>query len=39
MGSSVISGYEKEGIVCPAKLHKSIFTVGATDNIDFCTAS
>ena len=32
-------GYEKERIVCPAKLRKSIFTVGATDNIDFSTTS
>ena len=32
-------GYEKEGIVCPAQLHKSLFTVGATDNIDFSTTS
>ena len=39
MGSSVIKGYEKEGIVFPAKLRKSIITVGATDNIDFRTTS
>ena len=39
MGSSVILGYKKEGIVCQAKLHKSIFTVGATDNIYFSTTS
>ena len=39
MGNSVILGYEKEGIVCPAKLRKGIFTVGATDNIDFSTTS
>ena len=39
MGSSVILGSEKKGFVCPAKLHNSIFTVGATDNIDFSTTS
>ena len=39
MGNSVILGYEKEGIIYPAKLRKSIFTVGATDNIDFSTTS
>ena len=39
MENSIILGYEKEGIVFPAKLRKSIFTVGATDNIDFGTTS
>ena len=39
MGSSVILGYEKEWIVCTSKLRKSIFSVGATDNIDFSTTS
>ena len=32
--NSVCSRFEKDGVVCPPKLRKNLFTTGALDNID-----
>ena len=34
VSNAVCEKYEEEGVVCPIKLKKGIFTVGAVDNID-----
>ena len=34
LGSGICKRFEDEGIVCPLQLRKSLFTVGALDNID-----
>jgi len=34
MGSSVCARFESEGVVCPPKLLKAVFTTAAVDNID-----
>ena len=34
MGNSVIARFEAEGVVCPSKLQKGVFTTAAVDNID-----
>ena len=39
LGNGVIAQYEEEGVVCPSKLKKSLFTTGSVDNIDHNTSS
>lgn len=39
LGNDVCALYEEEGVVCPPKLKKSIFTTGNVDNIDHDTSS
>ena len=34
ISNAVIERYEREGVVCPAKLRNEIFTTAAVDNID-----
>lgn len=34
LGNSVCAQFEEEGVVCPSKLKKSLFTTGSVDNID-----
>ena len=34
LGNSVCAQFEADGIVCPSKLKKSLFTTGSVDNID-----
>lgn len=34
MGNKVCARYESEGVVCPPKLKKKVFTTAAVDNID-----
>ena len=34
LGASVCEQFQKEGIVCPAKLRNGLFTVAAYDNLD-----
>ena len=34
LGNSVCSRFESEGVVCPPKLNKGVFTTAAMDNID-----
>ena len=34
MGNSVCARFESEGVVCPPKLRKGVFTTAAVDNID-----
>lgn len=34
MGNKVCARYESEGVVCPPKLNKKVFTTAAVDNID-----
>lgn len=34
LGNSVCDQFEKEGVVCPSMLKKSLFTTGSVDNID-----
>ena len=34
LANSVTAQFEKEGVVCPAKLRKDVFTTAAIDNID-----
>ena len=31
---AVCEDFRKKGVVCPAQLHKGLFTVGALDNLD-----
>lgn len=37
--NSVVDRYEKEGVVCPSKLEKDLFTTGQLDNIDHNTSA
>ena len=39
MGNSVCAQFEKEGVVCPLSMRKSLFTTGSVDNIDHDTSS
>lgn len=39
LGNSVCHRFEEEGVVCPPKLKKSLFTTGCVDNIDHNTSS
>lgn len=39
LGSSICKRFEDEGIICPSQLWKSLFTVGALDNIDYNLSS
>ena len=39
LASSVCQRYEEDGVVCPAKLRKDLFTVAALDNIDHKSSS
>ena len=34
MGNSVCARFESEGVICPPKLHKGVFTAGAVDTIN-----
>lgn len=34
MGNSVCARFESEGVICPPKLRKGVFTTAAVDNID-----
>ena len=34
LGNSVCAQFEDDGVVCPSKLKKSLFTTGSVDNID-----
>jgi hypothetical protein len=34
LGNSVCAQFEKDGLVCPSKLRKSLFTTASVDNID-----
>ena len=34
LGNSVCAQFEADGVVCPSKLKKSLFTTGSVDNID-----
>lgn len=34
MGNKVSTHYESEGVVCPPKLKKKVFTTATVDNID-----
>ena len=34
LGNSVCAQFEEEGVACPSKLKKSLFTTGSVDNID-----
>ena len=34
MANAICMRFEDEGVVCPSHLRKSLFTVGALDNID-----
>ena len=33
--TAVCKQFEDEGVVCPAKLRKDLFVVGALDNLDY----
>lgn len=35
MSSAVCTHFKKEGVVVPTGIHKSVFTTGAVDNIDY----
>ena len=39
LGNNICKLYEKEGVVCPPKLRKSVFTTASVDNIDHNTSS
>lgn len=39
LGNGVCAMFEEEGVVCPSKLRKSLFTTGNVDNIDHDTSS
>ena len=39
MGNSVCACFESEGVICPPKLLKGVFTTAAVDNIDHKTSS
>jgi len=34
LGNSVCAQFEADGVVCPPKLKKSVFTTGSVSNID-----
>ena len=34
LGNNVSAQFEADGVVCPSKLKKSLFTTGSVDNID-----
>jgi len=38
-GIEVCSFYEKEGVVCPPKLVRGVFSTAAVDNLDHNTSS
>lgn len=37
--NTVIERYESDGVVCPTKLRRELFTTAAVDNIDHNTSS
>ena len=39
MGNSVCSRFESEGVACPPKLFRGVFTTAAVDNIDYNPSS
>jgi hypothetical protein len=39
LGNGVCALYEEEGVVCPPKLRRALFTTGNVDNIDHNTSS
>ena len=39
VATAVCKQFEDEGVVCPAKLRKDLFVVGALDNLDYNPSS
>ena len=39
LATAVCKQFEDEGVVCPAKLQKGLFVVGALDNLDYNPSS
>ena len=39
LATAVCKQFEDEGVVCPAKLRKGLFVVGAVDNLDYNPSS
>ena len=39
LATAVCKQFEDEGVVCPAKLRKGLFVVGALDNLDYNPSS
>ena len=39
LATAICKQFEDEGVVCPAKLRKGLFVVGALDNLDYNPSS